>query len=57
MTENIEKIISEVTAKDSQVLCREVMSITVHHASGVLVFYVHGHMSHSSIVTTLVSSP
>ena len=28
MTENIEKIISEVTAKDSQVLCREVMSIT-----------------------------
>ena len=44
MTENIEKIISEVTAKDSQVLCREVMSITVHHASGVLVFYVHGHM-------------
>ena len=57
MTENTEKIISEVTAKDSQVLCREVMSITVHHASGVLVFYVHGHMSHSSIVTTLVSSP
>ena len=28
MTEDIEKIISEVTAKDSHVLCREVMSIT-----------------------------
>ena len=27
-TEDIEKIISEVTAKDSHVLCREVMSIT-----------------------------
>ena len=28
MTEDIEKIISEVTAKDSHVLCHEVMSIT-----------------------------
>ena len=28
MTEDIEKIISEVTAKDSHELCREVMSIT-----------------------------
>ncbi len=28
MTEDIEKIISEVTAKDAKVLCREVMSIT-----------------------------
>ncbi|MCR4916092.1 MAG: helix-turn-helix transcriptional regulator [Prevotella sp.] len=28
MTEDIEKIIGEVTAKDSQELCREVMSIT-----------------------------
>ena len=28
MTEDIEKIISEVTAKDSHVLCSEVMSIT-----------------------------
>ena len=28
MTEDIEKNISEVTAKDSHVLCREVMSIT-----------------------------
>ena len=28
MKEDIEKIISEVTAKESHVLCREVMSIT-----------------------------
>ena len=28
MTKDIEKTISEVTAKDSHVLCREVMSIT-----------------------------
>ena len=28
MTEDIEKTIGEVTAKDSHVLCREVMSIT-----------------------------
>ncbi len=28
LTEDIEKIIGEVTAKDSQELCREVMSIT-----------------------------